>query len=119
MFYRFGIVGTIAILSLAVSYYVSLRKNYKFNIFKLLPLVMILMVSFIEACFDERFFFFVLAFLFFIEKRKPKTEEVIQELVQVQAEDIEQIENSKQKKLVTKSKKHNTINWLNHIKILK
>lgn len=119
MFYRFGIVGTIAILGLAVSYYVSLRKNYKFNIFKLLPLVMILMVSFIEACFDERFFFFVLAFLFFIEKRKPKTEEVIQEPVQVQSEDIEQIENSKQKKSVTKSKKHNTINWLNHIKILK
>lgn len=106
LFYRFGIVGTLAILGLAVSYYLELRKNYKFNIWKLLPLLMFLMVSFIEACFDERFFFFVLAFLFFIEKRKPK-EDVVQEVVKVSetpTEEVQQIEKSKKKKLVTKSK---------------
>lgn len=83
IFYRFGIVGSLAILALIVAYYKELKKyDNKFNIKKILPLLMCLLVFVIEACADERFFFFVFALLFMIESPKTKVKMNITKLNQ-------------------------------------
>lgn len=72
LLYRFGFVGMIALVLLAVSYFLSKPKGYKVS-FSWLPFIIIflyLLIAVQEACIDERLFFLFLGLMLTFGKEK-------------------------------------------------
>ncbi len=86
--YRFGLVGIVLLVILAYFYIKCLDEKLKFNIKKILPLFVFLLIGVQEAVIDERFYFFIISLilLFDGEQKLPALTKIDKKIIESKVE---------------------------------